>query len=334
MAAPSGVPEGLMGGVVWADPLVTISKHRPRFDLPLGLLSTRPDLFVGRRSLNFLGLSRSQETDAEADAVTAALRAGEQTFPLASFVVLANTDAEREQLARRGVRVLLANELIFTDETRFRVRRGPGAREFDAAYVAGLRPYKRHHLAAGIPRLLLLYYRPARPMDETMAAYRALLPQASFVNHAGGDYRYLPAHEVAEQLNRSVVGLCLSAIEGPMRASMEYLLCGLAVVTTPSRGGRARYLVPPLAATVEPDAEAVAEGVARLVASSPDPGWIRESVLTMLRADRQAFERAADQVVQDYARGLRLCFADFAAASPNHSRPRMRDILAGLDAAP
>lgn len=331
MAAPSRVPEGLMGGVVWADPLVTISKHRPRFDLPLGLLSARPDLFVARRSLNFLGLSRSQETDAEADAVTAALRAGEQTFPLASFVVLANTDAERAQLARRGVRILLANELIFTDETRFRVRRGPGAREFDAAYVAGLGPRKRHHLAAGIPRLLLLYYRPT---DETMAAYRTLLPQASFVNHAGGDYRYLPAHEVAEQLNRSVVGLCLSAVEGPMRASMEYLLCGLAVVTTPSRGGRARYLVPPLAATVEPDAEAVAEAVARLVASAPDPGWIRESALTMLRADRQAFERAADEVVQDYARGLRLSFAEFAAASPIGSRPRMCDILAGLDAAP
>jgi hypothetical protein len=116
-----------------------------------------------------------------------------------------------------------------------------------------------------------------------------------------------------------------------MRASMEYLLCGLAVVTTPSRGGRARYLVPPLAATVEPDADAVAEGVTRLVAAALDPGWVRESTLTMLRADRQAFERAADEIVQDYAPGLRLSFAEFAAASPIGPRPRLGDVLAGLD---
>jgi hypothetical protein len=52
------------------------------------------------------------------------------------------------------------------------------------------------------------------------------------------DYRYLTQKEVNYFYNRSRVGLCLSAHEGASLASAEYLLAGIPIVSTPSKGGR------------------------------------------------------------------------------------------------
>ena len=41
--------------------------------------------------------------------------------------------------------------------------------------------------------------------------------------------------------NLSKVGLCLSKAEGAMYSSMEYLLCGLPIVSTKSIGGRDEF---------------------------------------------------------------------------------------------
>jgi glycosyltransferase involved in cell wall biosynthesis len=49
---------------------------------------------------------------------------------------------------------------------------------------------------------------------------------------------------VNQGLARAVVGLCLSTVEGSNYASMEYMLAGLPIVSTPSIGGREVYFDP------------------------------------------------------------------------------------------
>ena len=74
-----------------------------------------------------------------------------------------------------------------------------------------------------------------------------------------------------------------------MFASMEYLMCGLPVVTTPNRGGRNRYFTPRNSRLVDPRPDAVAAAVAEYVATPPDPFVIRDEVLELVRRDRLAY---------------------------------------------
>ena len=49
---------------------------------------------------------------------------------------------------------------------------------------------------------------------------------------------HLNNNQVSEIINRSKYGLCLSDIEGQCRAAIEYLYCGIPIMSTPSIGGR------------------------------------------------------------------------------------------------
>ncbi len=82
-------------------------------------------------------------------------------------------------------------------------------------------------------------------------------------------------HLVAEIVRRSHSGLILSEREGVCRASCEYLLAGIPVVSTRSAGGRDVWYDDYNAILVEPTAEAVATAVEELVAHPRDPRRIR-----------------------------------------------------------
>lgn len=243
--------------------------------------------------------------------LAAAYRAHEAAFPRHRVIVLANTAAEAALLAGDGVPAFLSNHNIFVDESVFAA--GPDRpAEFDAYYNARLAPYKRHHLCRDIARLALTYSEPEGSTPEYIAEVHAMLPQAVFINEALAQRAYArPAHAradalinrvlaarryttltqrtIAETCNRAAVGLCLSASEGAMYASMEYLMCGLPVVTTPSRGGRDYFFDPAYTLTVDADPRAVREGVDALARRAIARAQIREAVLARVRAERARF---------------------------------------------
>jgi glycosyltransferase involved in cell wall biosynthesis len=97
----------------------------------------------------------------------------------------------------------------------------------------------------------------------------------------------LRADEVAAVYRRAHVGLCLSAAEGAMLASMQYLLVGLPVVTTPSMGGRDVFFDAENSITVEPEANAVAKAVAEWIERRPDPRAIRGRALERVAEHRE-----------------------------------------------
>lgn len=178
--------------------------------------------------------------------------------------------------------------MALVSETIFRIQPNQ-PKLFDAVYNAALTEFKRHELCRDVSGLGLLYHwfhaTPAQ-RSEFEAAYRALLPHAKFINGFDRDYRLLSAHQIAGWLNRAKVGLCLSAVEGATTAAIEYMLCGLPVVTTPSKGGRDRIFDPAVTLTVEPTPAAVAHGVRTVIERQIEPRRVRLAAETALKPDR------------------------------------------------
>ncbi|HEY9156125.1 MAG TPA: hypothetical protein VIM69_13395, partial [Opitutaceae bacterium] len=110
------------------------------------------------------------------------------------------------------------------------------------------------------------------------------------------------------EYNRARVGLCLSAEEGSMYASTQYLLCGLPIVTTKSRGGRDLMFNPTDCIYVEDTPESVALGVKEAISRNLNPADVRARVLEKMNEHR----RKLIGIIQDYLdrRGGKVNFAE------------------------
>ncbi len=320
----------IAGAVLSTDPLVTVGKYEGRF--PMGLASVWPERFERDPSLHFLGLPWTAEPPGVAESIARDVVEWRARLPLARFVLMANTEYEAALLSQAGVPNIVANNSVFIDERIYAPPSGPnaGPKRYDAAYVARLDPFKRHELAAGIPTLVLMY---GMQPGEDYERVKRILPHAHFANHErnGGDYGVLSQSDVCEILNRSRVGLCLSALEGAMRAAIEYALCGLAVVSTASVGGRERFLIGPHVRMVEDDADAVARAVAELKAKAFNPIAIRELTGRLLAFDRYNFLQSANRIAAREL-GRHELFRSFAPFSNGSVRwRRASEIAAGFD---
>ena len=100
-------------------------------------------------------------------------------------------------------------------------------------------------------------------------------------------YIKLTAPVVARYLNQARVGLCLSADEGAMFASIEYLFCGLPVVSTAGLGGREFFFDPDFTIVVDENPAAIAAAVAELIRRAPRPAEVRERTLWAVRRERE-----------------------------------------------
>lgn len=308
--------------VVSTNPAVIYSTRG--YATPLGVASLRPEAFRGRKVLHLLALASTIETEDGPRKVAKDLQAATAEFPGNTFVVLTNTEFEAYLLAELGVVAMPCNLLIFLDENLF-VPIG-GTPEFDAIYNARLTPIKRHELAVDVASLALLYDLGPPERPTLYEDIRAMLPRATFINHqvGGGTYRQLPIEDCVRHINRARVGLCLSAIEGAMQASMEYMLAGLPVVSTRSIGGRDRYFLPPFCRIVDDDPAAIAEAV-EAYARKPIPKQvIRDHALFMLRFERHNFLIAVNKLVKATF-GIDGLFKSFAPFEIGLTRWRSAD---------
>jgi hypothetical protein len=272
--------------VVSADPLVIMWSCHPRV-VEHAVLSTMPPALRQARKVMLTVPWWSLEDD-EFAPFTATMRRAAAANPATRFITLCNTEAERARLAAAGHAASFISHNAFADERVFRPE-PPGDVAFDAIYNAAFRDWKRHHLAASIEHLALIgYLHPSEP--DALAAIRRTLPRATIMNTIGGDrLGWMPPGEVNGALNRARVGLCLSAAEGAMYASIEYLLAGLPIVSTPSIGGRDVFFDPDYCLVVPPDARAVRDAVAALIARDIPRHVVRERTLQRLAAHRARF---------------------------------------------
>lgn len=209
-------------------------------------------------------------------------------------------------LVARGVSAHFINHNAFLDERLFSIQPNV-SKIYDAVYTARMAPFKRHELAQEIPSLLIIGGTVTpEDSDEHFQRVRSALPQATFTYD--GPKKVLNEREVNELLNQSRVGLCLSACEGTMYAAVEYLLCGLPVVSTASLGGRDTWLDPRFTRTVADDPTQIAAAVQDLIDQNLCPHMIRSETLLRMGEHRQRLVElgqqiyAAHQTGRDFAR--------------------------------
>jgi len=150
---------------------------------------------------------------------------------------------------------------------------------YDAVYVARFTPFKRHELTNSIGNLALV-------MGDLHGGSEALsqLPPHTFRND-----KQLGESDVAKILNQSRCGLILSAIEGACFASSEYLLCGIPVVSTKSKGGRDDWYTKLNSIIVDDSEKSVKEAVQYFVNNPIDPYLIRDEHIAKAKIYRNMF---------------------------------------------
>lgn len=197
-----------------------------------------------------------------------------KTHPNLRFIIMTNT-AEDDLLFRRaGLDSIWCNHNAFLDG-RMYLPDAKAQKVYDAVYVGRLVDWKRHHLAVEVPRVAVIT-RDYDVNNDSAAAIVSQYHDLKFVNYDGErGVKELSPIEVRSVVTSARCGLALSKEEGANFASAEYLLCGLPVVTTASKGGRHVFFHPDYVEEVEETPAAVAAGVARLIERNLDPFIIR-----------------------------------------------------------
>jgi glycosyltransferase involved in cell wall biosynthesis len=227
-------------------------------------------------------------------------------------------NASDEEVWRKGwlMRGAHFNHNIYVNEYNYKPLDEP--KHYDAIYIAQLLPFKRHWLAKDIKSLMVASYGGDLP---------AFCPELA---HAEYNKEFIPRPELAKKINQAYAGLCLSAEEGAMFASMEYLLCGIPVVSTPSKGGRDEFFNDENSLIVPPQADAVAQAVQRWKESPPNPQTIREQTLKQLNSVRRGLCTYVAKLIEEEGGGKKdpehLMEAYFAAPGISSRFVHERDL--------
>ncbi|WP_292584560.1 glycosyltransferase [Mesorhizobium sp.] len=163
--------------------------------------------------------------------------------------------------------------------------------EYDAVYNGRISHTKRHYLAFQIERLVHVTSSIGElPPAGDCAFIRRLQAQSPLHSIANPLLDGLPGRLTSAEVNRvynqAAVGLCLSAVEGAMYSSMEYLLAGLPIVSTPSVGGRDVYFDPDYCIIAEPEPAAIRRAVERLRDRAIPREEIRGRTLERVKTER------------------------------------------------
>lgn len=202
--------------------------------------------------------------------------------------LVVNTPQEERYRQRFGIPGFKSSAYVFVDEHDYRPT--TDEKRYDAVYAAQLKDFKRIPLALDIERLYVMTYKSGASEWDLRAEYPEM-KNASF-NRA-----WMNPEEKNQLLNQSSVGLCLSKEEGPMLASLEYMLNGLPVVSTPSKGGRDQYYSEDYCRVVPTTTEGVRKGVEDMIRLNPNPAMIRARTIEKLQSDRMIYARYVSDVL-------------------------------------
>lgn len=202
-----------------------------------------------------------------------------------NFFFMFNSREEMKNFEPFMFKGALINHNAWLDENAVMRPKPETQKLFDAIYVGRRSAFKRHMLAEKVPRLALVaginHGNNISPAPELPA----------YINESP-----LNPGEVCEKINQSHVGLILSEREGACFASSEYLLCGIPVVSTFSKGGRDIWYNEDNSIQCPPDAEAIADAVETLKSERVDPFHIRNMHIAQAALHRARFVKQLQNV--------------------------------------
>jgi len=291
---------------------------------PLWTLSSDPPVFLaGIPNEDYLGFARpfadhfgntdagfiifptwSIEREGFPEAIRAAHDGHLQQYPRHRLRFICNTQRETDLLQAQGLPAEFLNKNFTVSDTVFHPV-ADAAIEFDAIYNARFVADKRHDLAALVPRVAYVTYVENENRLPDFISIRAAIMQRS-PNHVllnevvNGRPVWMAKPELNAASARAAVGLVLSPVEGSSYASMEYLLSGLPVVSTPSSGGRDVYFDPDFCIVCEPNAEAVRDAVAELKGRNLSREEVRARTIEKIAPPRRRFLSLIDEVLAEF----------------------------------
>ena len=172
-------------------------------------------------------------------------------------VILANSEEEKEFYENNyDVDVLFCNHNAFLNETRYIIK-DDVKKEYNMVISSCFRNYKRIWLAKDIPDILHIGYK-----NGPLEYIPDFGTRANFKNNSTNmeDWDFFCTKKYVNLLNSSVCGGMFSEVEGACFSSSEYLLCGLPVLSTPSKGGRDVFYNSQNSIICEPSVDGVTKG--------------------------------------------------------------------------
>ena len=234
-------------------------------------------------------------------AIAEARRAHCRRYPEHRLIHMCNTLREVDMLSAQGVPAVFLNKNFAVSERIFKPLEDV-EQEYDAIHNARFVPEKRHNLASLITSLAYIGYldgseEERRSQLHLLESIARVTPHHHLLNpvEAGLPKRLSPIG-TNRAINQARVGLCLSEIEGQNNASMEYMLAGRGVVSTPSVGGRDVYFDKEYCIICEPNPLSVRDAVTELIARQIPPAYIREKTLDRINSVRSRFLGLTDDL--------------------------------------
>jgi len=200
-----------------------------------------------------------------------------------TITVCANSEAELDFYTRLGVDCILCHHNAFLDWNIHKLSQSPI--EYDFVVNSVLLPYKRLHLIPAGFRYALI-----SRVDADKMAWRPLRP-------AWKNTSLLQPAEVNAMHNQCRAGVILSEEEGGCNAATEYLLAGLPVISTPSRGGRDLFFTPNNAIICEPRADSLKQAIEFAIQAQWPREQIRDECIAQMREHRLRFVEHLGQVI-------------------------------------
>jgi glycosyltransferase involved in cell wall biosynthesis len=228
-------------------------------------------------------------------------------YPKIRVSILCNTKREHQLLRLFDIDSVYCNHNCFIDENIF-TNRPRTKKKYDAVYNAVLNVFKRHSLVSVIRgKVAFLTYRYEQTayknhLDNT-------LKNIYWLNYSPGKQpAFLDNEALVEIYNESYTGLALSSVEGAMYASCEYLLCGIPVVSTKSKGGRAVFFDGYNSIIADAVPEQISLAVDNLKTANKNPMVIRTAVISRMKEHRQRFFKHVNKILR--SKGLNYDISD------------------------
>jgi hypothetical protein len=234
------------------------------------------------------------------------------------FFYLYNSRDEQVAFERYGFQGEVINHNAWLDENLV-MKPMDQEKKYDAIYVGRRSAFKRHMLAEHVPNLAIV-------AGNNHGNDIAPIPVTNYLNP-----QPLSPEQVCEKINQSHCGLILSAEEGACFASSEYLLCGIPVVSTHSKGGRDVWYDEYNCILCDPDPVQIANAVSYFKAHPRDPQAIRATHIEKARKYRLRFIEALEHMLHQHGvRGIdvhRFFYENYYHKMRNSMKPDFESIF-------
>lgn len=234
-----------------------------------------------------------------------------KSFPNHKLFYLCNTEEEYHLVRRFHYDAYFINDNALVDTSIFSIK--SSNKTYDLIYNARLNKSKRHYLiptgykTALISAPILNFQKEVRYLNYLKKLLNTVWilntdPPKLMDEISIEELEKLPMrnnNDLVKWINQSKVGLILSAMEGANYATIEYLLCGIPVVSTYNIGGRDVFLKNPYCRIVPSSRKKIKEAIKEIIKSDYSPEDIRNTTLKVMEEHRNRLKSLLNEILKN-----------------------------------